>query len=66
MIAFLLLEVIRRCISKTVHGFSNFVNLIGICLMHYHSLSYIVNDIREITVRLKLKASPEANLLFPI
>jgi IS4 transposase len=66
MIAFLLLEVIRRCISKTVHGFSNFVNLIRICLMHYHSLSYIVNDIKEITVRLKQKASPETNLLFPI
>jgi len=66
MIAFLLLEVIRRCISKTVHGFSNFVNLIRICLMHYHSLSYIVNDIREITVRLKQKAGPEPNLLFPI
>lgn len=66
MIAFLLLEVIRRCISKAVHGFSNFVNLIRICLMHYHSLSYIVNDIREIAVRLKQKAGPEPNLLFPI
>jgi hypothetical protein len=66
MIAFLLLEVIRRCISKTVHGFSNFVNLIRICLMHYHSLSYIVNDIREITVRLKQRTGPEPNLLFAI
>jgi len=66
MIAFLLMEVIRRCISKTVHGFSNFVNLIRICLMHYHSLSYIVNDIREITVRLKQKPAPPPNLLFPI
>lgn len=66
MIAFLLLEVIRRCISKAVHGFSNFVNLIRICLLHYHSLTYIVNDIREITVRLKQKVVPEPNLLFPI
>lgn len=64
MIAFLLLEVIRRCISKTAHGFSNFVNLIRICLMHYHSLTYIVNDIREVTVRLKNKIVPEPNLLF--
>lgn len=66
MIAFLLLEVIRRCVSKTIHGFSNFVNLIRICLMHYHSLSYIVNDIREITVRLRQKSSPKPALLFPI
>lgn len=66
MIAFLLLEVIRRCVSKTIHGFSNFVNLIRICLMHYHSLSYIVNDIREITVRLKQKPSPKPALLFPV
>ena len=66
MIAFLLLEVIRRCVSKTIHGFSNFVNLIRICLMHYHSLSYIVNDIREITVRLKQKPSLKPALLFPI
>jgi len=66
MIAFLLLEVIRRCVSKTIHGFSNFVNLIRICLMHYHSLSYIVNDIREITVRLKQKPSLKPALLFPV
>jgi len=64
MIAYLLLEIVRRCISKTVHGFSNFVNLIRICLLHYHSLQYVVNDIRQITVKLKRKPVPKANLLF--
>ena len=55
MITFLLLEIIRRCISKAKHGFSNLVNLIRICLMHYHSLSYIVNDIKALTQKLSGK-----------
>jgi hypothetical protein len=64
MIAFLLLEIIRRCISKTAHGFSNLVNLLRICLLHYHSLTYIVNDIREITVKIKQEKIPDTPLLF--
>ena len=38
LIAYFLLELIRRTISKAGHSFSNFVNLIRICLVHYHSL----------------------------
>lgn len=49
LIAYFLLELIRRTISKAEHSFSNFVNLIRICLIHYHSLKYVVNEILPIT-----------------
>ena len=45
LIAYFLLELIRRTMSKAGHSFSNFVNLIRICLVHYHSLNYVVNEI---------------------
>jgi len=59
MIAFLLIEIIRKCISKTKHSFSNFVNLIRICLLHYHSLQYVVNDIKQISIKLKDRDGPK-------
>lgn len=62
MITYLLLEIIRRCISKAKHGFSNLVNLIRICLMHYHSLRYIVNDIRAITQKLQRRPPTRTQL----
>lgn len=45
LIAYFLLELIRRTMSKVKHSFSNFVNLIRICLVHYHSIKYVVNEI---------------------
>ena len=51
--AYYLLELIRRSISKVKHTFSQFVNLIRICLGHYHSLKYVVNEIQPISRKAK-------------
>lgn len=50
MIVYLLLEMIRRHISKTYHCFGHFVTLIRVCLTQYNKLEYIVNEIK-ITVQ---------------
>ncbi|MDO9635309.1 MAG: IS4 family transposase [Paludibacter sp.] len=66
LIAYFLLELIRRTISKVEHSFSNFVNLIRICLIHYHSLKYIVNEILPITqkVNKSIRKIPNDELFF--
>ena len=43
LICYLLLEVIRRTLSKTTHRFGHFVTLIRVCLNQYNRLGYIVN-----------------------
>jgi FOG: Transposase and inactivated derivatives len=43
LICYLLLELIRRTISKTNHRFGHFVTLIRVCLTQYNRLGYIVN-----------------------
>jgi uncharacterized protein YlbG (UPF0298 family) len=53
LIAYLLLEYIRRVISKVNHSFSNFVNLIRICLTHYLSMDYVANEILPKTQKLR-------------
>lgn len=60
LIAYFLLELIRRTMSKINHSFSNFVNLIRICLIQYHSLKYVVNEVQAITQKTK---DPPARLL---
>lgn len=45
LIAYFLLELIRRAISKVRHRFGHFATLILICLMHYTGLDYVVNEI---------------------
>lgn len=50
LISYLLLELIRRTISKTNHCFGHFVTLIRVCLTQYNRLGYIVNNI-QIKVR---------------
>jgi len=50
LITYLLLEIIRRHISKTKHCFGHFVTLIRVCLTQYNRLGYIVNEIK-ITVQ---------------
>jgi len=50
LIVYLLLELIRRNISKTHHCFGHFVTLIRVCLTQYNRLEYIVNEIK-ITVQ---------------
>lgn len=47
LLAFILLEFIRRHISEANHAFKQFVNLIRICLMKYQGLNYVVNKIDE-------------------
>lgn len=66
LIAYFLLELIRRTISKVDHSFSNFVNLIRICLVHYHSLKYVVNEILPITQKVNktVRKIPEQELFF--
>lgn len=66
MIAFLLLEIIRRSISKANHGFSNFVNLIRICLLHYHNLNYVVNNIKALSQKVRVKAVENNQFQFRI
>lgn len=55
LIVYLLLELIRRNISKTYHCFGHFVTLIRVCLTQYNRLEYIVNEIK-ITVQKAKKA----------
>ncbi|NJO88293.1 MAG: IS4 family transposase [Chloroflexia bacterium] len=47
MITYLLLELIRRSISKINHCFGHFVTLIRVCLIQYNRLDYIVNEIQQ-------------------
>ena len=43
LICYLLMELIRRTISKTSHRFCHFLTLIRVCLTQYNRLGYIVN-----------------------
>lgn len=60
LITYLIMEVIRRHVSKTKHCFGNFLTLIRVCLIQYNQLEYIVNEIK-ITVQKarKARASPQ-------
>ena len=66
LIAYFLLELIRRTMSNVKHSFSNFVNLIRVCLVHYHSMKYVVNEIKPISQKVKtpLKINVEESLFF--
>ncbi len=46
LIAYLLIELLRRVTAKTVTAFSNFVEKIRICLPFYLSLDYVINQIK--------------------
>ena len=62
LICYLLLELIRRMLSKTNHRFGHFVTLIRVCLTQYNRLGYIVNA-TQITVRQARKhTKPPPNL----
>ena len=47
LINYLLLELIKRTISKKVVAFSNLSEKIRFCLYHYLSLDYVCNEVRE-------------------
>jgi len=59
LICYLLLELIRRTMSKTKHRFGHFVTLIRVCLTQYNRLGYIVNEIKiGVRAARKLKEAP--------
>ena len=47
LINYLLLELIKRTISKAPIAFSNLSEKIRLCLYHYLSLDYVCNEVRE-------------------
>ena len=53
LICYLLLELIKRTMTKKAHAFSNFVEKIRICLPFYLSLDYVCNNISEGAKRIK-------------
>jgi hypothetical protein len=67
LIAYFLLELIRRVISKVRHRFGHFATLIRICLMHYTGLNYVVNEIKDVVKKAReSKPAPKTtqNALF--
>lgn len=61
LIGYLLLELIRRTLSKTTHRFGHFVTLIRVCFTQYNRLGYIVNN-TQIKVRSARKQYSVPNL----
>jgi hypothetical protein len=47
LINYLLIELIKRTISKKSVAFSNLCETIRFCLYHYLSLDYVCNEVRE-------------------
>ncbi len=47
LINYLLLELVKRTISKTTFAFSNLSEKIRLCLYHYLSLNYVCNEVKE-------------------
>ncbi|MCF8242527.1 MAG: IS4 family transposase [Melioribacteraceae bacterium] len=60
LICYLLLELLRRTVTKKVMAFSNFVEKIRFCLSYYLSISYVCNHISEGAKR--VKRAPPLNL----
>jgi IS4 transposase len=59
LIAYFLLELIRKVISKVKHRFAHFATLIRICLMHYTGLDYVFNEIKDVVKKAReSKATP--------
>lgn len=59
LINYLLLELIKRTISKTPVAFSNLSEKIRFCLYHYLSLDYVCNEVREGVRRVSLSTQKE-------
>lgn len=62
LIAYLLLELMRRVGAKGNPAFSSFVEKIRICLPFYLSLDYVMNNIKPIAQKVE-KPPPEQDLL---
>ena len=59
LINYLLLELIKRTISKKSVAFSNLSEKIRFCLYHYLSLDYVCNEVREGVRKVTLSAQKE-------
>ena len=70
LICYLLLELIKRTMTKRTHAFSNFVEKIRICLPFYLSLDYVCNNIYEGAKRIKVlkqqELIPKPDLFFDL
>lgn len=66
LINYLLLELIKRTISKIPVAFSNLIEKIRFCLYHYLSLDYVCNEVKEgvrkVTIDTQTKISFQQNL----
>lgn len=62
LICYLLLELIRRTMSKTKHRFGHFVTLIRVCLTQYNRLGYIVNEVKIGVREARRRQKPPSNL----
>jgi hypothetical protein len=61
LINYLLLELIKRTISKKVVAFSNLSEKIRFCLYHYLSLDYVCNEVREGVRKVTIENQTEIN-----
>ena len=61
LINYLLLELIKRTISKKKVAFSNLTEKIRFCLYHYLSLDYVCNQVREGVRKVTIKTQEEIN-----
>lgn len=64
LIAYLLLELLRRVTAKGKTAFSNFVEKIRICLPFYLSLDYVINNIKPVAQKAERPPPPD-NLWTP-
>ncbi|NLK80610.1 MAG: transposase, partial [Bacteroidales bacterium] len=64
LIAYLLLELMRRVAAKGNPAFSNFVEKIRICLPFYLSLDYVMNTIKPIAQKAE-RPPPQPDLWTP-
>ncbi len=62
LINYLLLELIKRTISKKSVAFSNLSEKIRFCLYHYLSLDYVCNQVREGAKKVTIKNQMEMDL----
>jgi hypothetical protein len=62
LICYLLLELIRRTMSKTKHHFGHFVTLIRVCLTQYNRLGYIINETKIGVREARKRNKPPPNL----
>jgi len=61
LINYLLLELIKRTISKRAVAFSNLSEKIRFCLYHYLSLDYVCNQVREGVRRVTIENQTKIN-----